>query len=271
MIPKETIQKLRDAIDKFLMGTNNIEKLMRDKVAPYVLVEEVPVPIQIGKYTVWVGNLTINNNWKFWEMYGRILAIIGIKFENFDLLANGGDLYKALNTHKKFKKELMKLLYKTICKQQAYYLNQMPQEAIRTMAVWQNVSLKYFINNMSITKLIQFCRIVYIYNFDPEKKNLEILMHQLPADGKETMRSYMSSYLQNMVGLTGKFQLAQLIKPSPLSEGETIELGRLSQRGEMENEKTTKGNDKGNSKKSNFVGKSNPKIQNEINKMVPKN
>ena len=220
---KENIFKhLKNKLEQFMVGTNNIASLMRDKVNPYILMEETPVPIQIGKYTIFIGNFTIQNNYKFWVGYGRILALIGLKFENFDLIASGGELWKALMIHKKLYKDLCKLIYETICKQQAYYLDQMPNEIKRTYKKWKNMSCGYFIKNISLEKLIQLCRLIYIYNFDAEKKNLSILMFQLPVEGKETMRTYMSSYLENMIGLTGKFQVAHITKPERLSTEESL-------------------------------------------------
>lgn len=217
--------KMMKKLEGFIQGTNNIDMLMRDKVNPYVLVEEVPVPIQIGRYIIWVGNFTIQNNFKFWIGYGRIMALIGLQFENFDLLGSGGELYKAIHIHKRLHKEMCRLIYKTICRQQAYYLEQMPEETRRIYKKWKNMSLRYFIRHMSVEKLIQLCRIVYTYNFDPEKKNLSLLMFQLPQEGKETMRTYMASYLENMVGTIGKFQLAHLTKPSVSSDETIMETG----------------------------------------------
>jgi hypothetical protein len=216
------LKEIKNKIEMLLKGTNNINSLMRDRVDPYILMEEVPVPIQVGQQIIWVGNFTITNNFKFWQGYGRILALIGIDFKNFDLLVSGQDLFKKLMAHKKLYKELLKLIHKTICKQQSYYLEQFPNITKRKLKKWKNCSLKYFINHMTIEKLLQICRIVYMYNFSSEKKNLEILLFQLPQEGKAIMGSYMSSYLENMVGLIGKFQLAHTIKPSDLSAGETI-------------------------------------------------
>ena len=205
-----TLADARKKINEYLMGLNNIDKLMTDKVNDYVLIEEQPLPIKIGDRTIFVGNFTIENNFKFWDGYGQILALIGIKFLNFELIGDMPELYKAIMLHRKLYKALVKLLGKVILKQQAYYLDEMKN---RIPLKWKNCSYRYFKKRITIEKLMQICKLVHVFNFDGEKKNFKILLGDLARDQetKGVMGEFMSFWLQNLNGLSGRFQLAQLI------------------------------------------------------------
>jgi len=65
-------------------------------------------------------------------------------------------------------------------------------------------------------KLIQICMIIYQYNFDAEKKNWQILFHRMGDGSSQLTETYMYSWLRNLVGLTGAFQLALYPKPPSL-------------------------------------------------------
>jgi len=199
-----------------LLGKNCIDKLFTESVNPYILIEEQPLPIQIGKYIIFVGNLTLDKSYKFWESWARILATLQVQALNFDLLADGGELFKAIQLNKKLHKELCKMLYKTVCKQQGYYLDSVTKE--RKHANWKNIPFRYLVKNITIEKLIQMCFLVYLYNFDAVKKNSQILNFRLPMEGRETMGTYMAYWLQNCTGITGKFQLAQTLSLDLLQE-----------------------------------------------------
>jgi hypothetical protein len=210
------IVEARKKINDMLMGRNNIDKLFTESVNPYILIEEQPIPVQIGKYIIFVGNLTLEKSYEFWNGWARILALLQTQTLNFDLLSDGGELYKAIQLNKKLHKELCKLLHRTICKQQGYYLDGKTKE--RKTASWNNISLRYLMKNITIEKLIQMCFLVYLYNFDAVKKNSQIINFRLPAEGRQTMETYMGFWLQNLVGLTGKFQLAQTLSPDLLQD-----------------------------------------------------
>lgn len=215
--------KIRDKIQRFLLGTNCIDKFFSDRIEPFILVEELPLAFTIGKYTVYVGNLTIKNSFTFWAGWGRILAALGAEKLNFDLLADGANLYATLMRHRKIHKDLCKVLHKTICKQQGYFRDQLTGK--RTLNKWKNISLRYFVNNITVEKLVQMCFMVYMYNFEAEKKNLQIINFHLPKKGQQTMDTYMSYWLENMPGMTGKFQLAHLIElPASLPDDTIISL-----------------------------------------------
>ncbi len=40
--------KTRNKIYEYLTKVNSIDKLMRDKVEPYVIIDELPIPMTIG-------------------------------------------------------------------------------------------------------------------------------------------------------------------------------------------------------------------------------
>jgi hypothetical protein len=199
------LKKVRNYINDLFLSTNSINKIMTDKVNDYILIEEQPLPIRVGTKTIYVGNFTLDNSDKFWIEYGNLLAFIGVKFFNFDLLSDAKQLMHCLKVHKKFKKKLIKLIGKTILKQQGYYLDTFKE---RTHREWQNCSMRYFKKNMTYEKLLQICFLIYQYNFDAEKKNWAILAEKMVPE--QLMETYMYFWLQNLSGLTGKFQLAQL-------------------------------------------------------------
>lgn len=203
------IKAVRKKINSLLLGTNSIDRIMTDKVNDYILIEEQPLPIQIGDRTIYIGNFTLDNNFKFWDGYGKILALIGMKFINFDLLNDGEELFKALHVHRKLYKSLVKLISTTLLKQQTYYLNDKKK---RKELKWKNCTYNYFKKRVTIEKLMQICMLIYLYNFDAEKKNLKILLGKVVKDEaqKQHLQTYMYFWLQNLSGLTGKFQLSLL-------------------------------------------------------------
>ena len=62
------IKEFRKQLNKLLLSNNNINRLMTDKVNDYILIEEQPLPIQIGNKTIFVGNLTLENNYMFFNI-----------------------------------------------------------------------------------------------------------------------------------------------------------------------------------------------------------
>jgi len=203
------LKELRKKIQTIVLGTNNIDRLMTNKVNDYILIEEQPLPITIGDRTIFIGNFTLDNNFKFWEMYGKILMHIGMKFINFELIGDMQELYKAIHVHKKLHKELVKLIGKTILKQQAYYLT---NDKVRKELSWKNCSYRYFKKWITVEKLLQICKLVHLYNFDAEKKNLKILLGSLDMDEnqRQCLEIFGYSWFQNLSGLTGRFQLSLL-------------------------------------------------------------
>jgi hypothetical protein len=206
------MQFLKD-IKELLKLNNNIDKLMTDKVNDYTLIEEQPCAITIGKKIIYVGNFTLENNYKFFNDYSKLMGQIGLKYVNFDHLGNGKELYPLCLKNKKWYKGLLKIIGNTILKQQAYYLNDKKQ---RILLKWENCSIHYFKKNVSIEKLLQIVMIIYAYNFDAEKKNFKILVNREGLS--QLTETYMYSWLLSLPGLTGKFQLALYQKPESLDK-----------------------------------------------------
>ena len=199
---------MRKKVNSLLIGSfNNIDKLMTDKVDDFILIEEQPLPIKIGARTIYIGNLTLDNNYKWWKMYGELFANIGVKFVNFEMMNDTKEMYKNIMLHKKLYKGLIKIIKKTILKQQCYYLDKKTKERIDIK--WTNCSYRYFKKNITMEKLLQIIYLTYLYNFDSEKKNLKILLEKTNSKNHIT-ETYMYFWLQNLSGLTGKFQLSQL-------------------------------------------------------------
>jgi hypothetical protein len=105
---------------------------------------------------------------------------------------------------------LCKLIHKTIIKQQAHYIPKAGES--RKERKWRNCSLRYFKKHITIEKLMQICMLVYLFNFEAEKKNLSVLLGKVvKGQGeKQAMETHMYSWLQNLAGLKGNFLLAQL-------------------------------------------------------------
>jgi hypothetical protein len=199
----DAIKTARAKIDKYFDGRNSIDRLMRDKVDDYVLLEEMPMAVQIGDKTMYVGNFTVENQYKFFREYPKILGNLGLQCVNFDMIGNAGELYQRMMLHKRLFKDLCRLIKRTILSQQDYYYN---QGAVKYKI--PKISLRYFRKNVSVEKLIQICFLVYLYNFDAVKKNLKIVMERM--DASNTSGTYMYGWLQNLAGLEGKFLLSLL-------------------------------------------------------------
>jgi predicted DNA-binding transcriptional regulator AlpA len=203
---KSRLIELREKIEDMTHEANCIDRLMREKVDDYILVDEVPMPIQIGSKTIWIGSFTIDNQYTFFNDYPKILASIGADIVNFEMLCDGGELYKYLTMHKKLYKKMIKLIGKTILKQQDYWQNARKDDKKYKLT---KCSTRYFRKHVTIEKLIQICYLIYLYNFDSEKKNLQIILGRM--DKTHLTEMYMYGWLKNLAGLTGKFQRSQLI------------------------------------------------------------
>jgi len=199
-------KKMREKISNlFLDQTKNIDTLMKNRVDDYILIEEQPLSIKIGDKYLFIGNFTIENNYKFWHLYGKLMSHLGIKFLNFDILGSGTDLYEFIIIHKNWYKGMIKIIKKTLLKQQAYYLNEYKE---REKINWKNMNWRYFKKRITIEKLMQICHLIYLYNFDAEKKNWQVIQGKWSI--RELMQTYIYSWLQHSAGISGNFLLAQL-------------------------------------------------------------
>lgn len=205
-LQKNVLHSIRQMVSNALKNSNNVSRLMTDKVEDYILLEEQPIPIKIGDRIIFIGTFTYENELRFWKDWIKLMSALYADKVNFDLLNNGLEMYKALKIHKNLFKNICKLLYKTIIKQQQYFYNNKTGEK-DILVKWKNCSLRWLMKNITTEKLIQICMLVYIYNFDAEKKNLQILLGATRST--EAGEMYIYSWFQDLAGLTGKFVASQ--------------------------------------------------------------
>lgn len=200
---KDLVSKIRSKVSELFRYGNNIERLMKDKVEDFILLQEMPLGVRVGEHTIYIGTFSFSNEDRFWTEWVRILSLIQADKVNFDLLNDSRNLYKALHVHKFLFKELCRMIYKTVVLQQQFIVAGTDKKEFG----WKNVTLKYLIDHLNTETLLQICMLIYTYNFDAEKKNLQLVLGYL--GGKEREEMYMYSWLRNLGGLTGKFLRAQ--------------------------------------------------------------
>ena len=199
----------------------NIDKLMKDKMADFVLIEERPQMIRIYEKFLYIGNFTLQTEQRFFQEWAKILGLLSAKIMNmklsdirrkelmekceFDMLANGKSMLEFIWKDKWLYKKLIKLIGSTLLKQQSYYLPLNAKD--RKKIKWINCSYRYFKKWVSKESLLQICTLIYYYNFDAAKKNLKLIVEKMNI--KQQTGTYMYSWLQNMDGLQGRFLLAQ--------------------------------------------------------------
>lgn len=198
-------------VKEVLTPRSNIDDLLENKVKDYELIEEMPMRVWIGKESILVGNFTLHNSHRFFNEYGRLMAHLGLKYVNFDHLGDGSELYMLCMKNRKWYKGMIRIIKRTILRQQGYLLDTVRR---RQEVTWKNCSERYFVRHVSIESLLQIVKLVHLYNFDAEKKNFQILLGSL--DTGPLTETYMYSWLRNLPGLTGKFQLALYQKPESL-------------------------------------------------------
>jgi hypothetical protein len=269
---KGVIKKMREKVGDILAGSLNIDKLMKDKVEDYILLEEQPMPIGIGERTIFVGNLTYNNEHLFFNKWAKLISLLGAKIVNmelaeerrkellerasFNLLAEGKWMYEFLTMDKWLFKKLSKLIGKTILKQQAFYLN---EDKMRKKLKWKNCSLRYFKKYITKEKIIQMCFLIYFYNFDSVKKNIQVLVEKMCM--KSLAERYRYSWLANLGGATGKYLTAQapsiesvwkddFSKPVPKNHGPRKKLTSLEMSNNIEKHTGVKQDGKPNRSKT---------------------
>ena len=199
--------KTRNRIYEYLTKTNSIDKLMRDKVEPYVIIDELPIPIQIGEKVIYVGNLNLKNEDYYFSGWAKILAHMALDNMFIELMSDGSTLFKYLKIRKGLRKDLTKLIYTVLLKQQRWYYPKNGKEY-----KLNKCSYKYFENHMNKEKLIQMVFMLYLYNYDSSKKSLGLVVNQMAAG--PTSATYMYNWLANCPGVNGSFLLSQLPKLS---------------------------------------------------------
>lgn len=213
-----------------MLNTKSIDRIFTDKVEEYVLIQEQPIPIQIKNVTgiedgkdrvLFIGNFNFDNEHKFFHQWAKIIGLLSARIINFDILekrrtelfkkasfdmlANGKWMLEFLLMDKWLKKQLCKLIGKTLLKQQAYVLN---ERGIRKEKSWKNCTYRFFRKNITKELLIQICWLIYLYNFDSQKKSLKFVAEKIELQQLE--ETYIPFWLQNLAGLTGKSVSAQV-------------------------------------------------------------
>lgn len=211
---KNIYEKIRDRYYEIMNGRNTIDKLMKDKVSEYYLMEEFPLPIKIGSRTLWIGNLTIENNREFLSCLAKLFAGFSSKIINLDIISDPALCYDAIVRHKEIEKSLIKLVKKTLLRQQWYYNEEMLGVGLRLKI--KNFSYGYFARHVTTEKLAQILFIMYQYNLDAEKKNLKILAEKMGI--AQDTQTYIYSWLQNLDGLIGDFVKPQSTKSDSYQE-----------------------------------------------------
>ena len=173
------IADIREKINGFLLQRNTIDRIMTDKIDDFIIIQEQPLPIQIGEKIILVGNFTFETEQKFFTEWMQIPAILAAKHLNksimFDMMADPVKFAAWLETDKYLFKALCKTLKHTLFKQQAYYLG---PDGKRIKAQWNNCSWGYFKKNVTKEQLIQIVYLIYLYNFDSTKHNFGRLLRQ---------------------------------------------------------------------------------------------
>jgi len=215
------ISSIKNKYNNFMLSTNSINRLLTQKVEEYILLEELPMQIAVGTKSISVGNFTYDTHLKFFRGWALIISALSAKIINmeltkerkkellmkgdFDMLTNGKWMMEFLLMDEWLKKVICKLLKKTLLKQQGYILNTKTKE--REYKEWSNCSYSYFKKHIKLETLIQICWLIYLYNFDSQKKSLRMVVEKMNINAM--METYIPFWLQNLGGLTGKFDIAQ--------------------------------------------------------------
>jgi hypothetical protein len=176
---------------------------MKNKLEPYIILDELPCPIQIGKKTIFVGNLNLSNEDYFFKGWASILGNIGLQNLFMDLLSNGLKLMEYMKIHTSLRKEMTDLIGRVLLKQQKfYYLKDKKEYKLN------KCSLRYFKNHMNKEKLIQIVFLLYLFNYDASKKSLALVVNRMDAGA--ISQTYMYNWLESCSGVNGSFLQDQL-------------------------------------------------------------
>lgn len=198
----DTFKAFQSSVKDLFAQRNTIDKLMSDKVEDFHLIEEAPMPVFIGGRLMFVGNLTLENLYVFIDMCARIFANVGIQLTSFDVLANSDEITRLIQTNKKTRKELYKLIKKSVLSNQDYYHSQLGQFVMSSYRL-PKVTWSHFKRNVTLETLIQILFMVYTYNFDSVKKNFRIIAEKMAVSN--LTENYIYSWLGNLGGLSGAF------------------------------------------------------------------
>lgn len=195
--------KIREKIYERIGKINTIDTLMKNKVAPYVILDELPLPIQIGEKVIYVGNLNLKNEDFFFTGFAKILGNLGLQHLFMELLSDGMKLMEYLKINRKLMKDLSNLIGRVLLNQQIWYYVK-KDKAYKL----NKCSLSYFKNNLTKEKLIQMVFLIYLYNYDSLGKSLALIINKM--DARAISQTYMYTWLENLAGVSGSFLSDQL-------------------------------------------------------------
>lgn len=200
---------MRESVERLLFQNNNVDMLMRNKIDDFHLIEEAPMPVVIAGRLMFVGNLTLDNLYKFVDLSAEIFANVGAQITLADFLSNSVDMMGVISENKKLRYKLKVLIKKTVLNQQEFYRREMGR-GIDAYVKLPKVSWRHFKKNVTLERLVQILFLIYKFNFDAVKKNFSILATAMGTN--QISANYIYSWLQNLAGLTGKFIIPQYLK-----------------------------------------------------------
>lgn len=195
--------KMREKVYEIIDKQNSVDKLMRDKVDPYIIIDELPLPVQIGEKVIYIGNLNLKNESEFFKKCAEILGNLGLQNIFVELLSDGMKLMKYMKIHDELRKKLSRLICDIVLKQQKWYF---PKND-KTYKL-NKCSKSYMLNNLSKEKLVQIVFLIYLYNYDSLGKSLALVANKMGV--KAISQTYMWTWLKSMAGVNGSFLIDQL-------------------------------------------------------------
>ena len=122
----------KQILNSVLKGTNNINRLMEDKLDDFILVNQPPEPIKLGRKTLYIGTFNLGNEHRFFHTWAKIIGLIETQIglmqvhddrkkelnsrAGFDLLANGTAMMEFVLMFKWIHNHLFNLFYKLLLK-----------------------------------------------------------------------------------------------------------------------------------------------------------
>ena len=79
------VKEVRSKVLEMFSGYKTIDTLLKDKVDDYIIIEEQPLPIKVGKKVIYVGNLTLENEQRFFSEWGKIVSLLSARIINMEL------------------------------------------------------------------------------------------------------------------------------------------------------------------------------------------
>ena len=197
--------ELKQKIARFFKPSLTVDKLLREKVTELFLLDEVPTLIRIGDKAIYVGNLTLENQYAFFKAYRNILLLLDSETIDFNLLADADRFYQALMLNRRVFLAFCDLLAATVLKQQRYYFTE-GDEHIKLKL--KRCSVRYFRERVTVEKVLQIGQLLYLYNIDALRQNIRLLADKMQVS--QVAESTMYTWLKNMRGISGRFMLAEL-------------------------------------------------------------